>query len=325
MTFLGALVAFGLLFLGVSLGLSLLLNVLLFVFRKTLRRQGAWVERQAAQAALVLPPLLSVAVTAVLAVQSKLALAAGADHCLAHDHHLHLCVQHNAPWLAQPWALALVAAAVSFLVVRFGLAALAHVHAQRAATRLRGLGTPLAEHCYLVPSDAQFAFTAGLAAPAVIISTSAWAALTPDERAAVLAHELAHLAHGDLWRRALLGLAASLGVPVLAARALRLWELSSERVCDRRAVAAVGRPSTVASAILALMRQPPSSLAPAGAAFAAASHVPERVESLLLEEGGGERDAHRLARLLLAASLALGGVSAVFAEPLHHLFETLLG
>ncbi len=326
MTAVGSLVAFGLVFLSVSLGLSVLLNAALLFSRGALRRTGAWVERQASTAALVLPPILALAVVAALAVKSALALADGSDHCLAHGHHLHLCVRHGAEWALQPWALASVAAAATFVVVRGALSAWAHALAQRAAGRLRSLGVPLGErHCHLVPSSERFAFTAGVFSPAVIFSSAAWEVLAPAEREAIVAHELAHLAHGDLWRRALLGFAAALGAPVLVGRALGMWELSAERICDRAAAQRVGRPSTVASAMLALVRSGPPPLAPAGAVFAAARHVPQRIESLLREEPDGHGRSRRLVLLLSLSAGALCVACAVFAEPLHHALETLLG
>lgn len=323
---LGSLVAFGLVFSSVSLGLSLGLNTTLHVSRRRLRRMGPWVERQAATAALVLPPLLALAVVAALGLESMLALADGTDHCLAHLHHLHLCVRHGAAWVAQPWAPALLAATTTFVAVRFGYSAWAHALAQRAANRLRALGAPLgAPACYLVPAGERFAFTAGVFSPAVIFSTAAWDALRADEREAILSHELAHLAHGDLWRRAVLGIAASLGAPVLVGHALRLWELSAERICDRRAALVVGRPSTVASAMLALVRNARTPMAPAGAVFAAASNVPQRIESLLTEESGGEHTARRVVFSLSFAAVLFAVACAVFAEPLHHALETILG
>ena len=66
-------------------------------------------------------------------------------------------------------------------------------------------------------------------------------------------------------------------------------------------------------------------MAPVGAVFAAASQVPERVRSVLDEGPGGE--AHSKVLLwglcLLAISAAVAWV--LFAEPLHHALETILG
>ena len=321
-----SLVAFGLVFLGASLGLSLLASSALLLGGRLLRRRGPWMERRAATAALVLPPLLGLGLAGILAVESVMAFSGGRDHCLEHDHHLHLCLRHGAPWASQPWALALVVCAATFVGVRFTLTLWSHVQAQRTVFRLRRLGEPLGERdCYLVPSGDRFAFTAGLISPTVLLSSAAWDALEPEQREAVMAHELAHVAHGDLWRRAGLGMLASLGAPYLVTRALRIWELSAERICDRQAALRVGRPSTVASAMLALVRDRPSRHAPMGAGFAAASHVPERVVSVLREEPGGESGSRRLLLLMVVVSLSFVAACVAFAEPLHHALETLLG
>ena len=190
----GPLIAFGLVFASVSLTLSLSLNAVLLLAKPRLRRLGAWVERRAATAALLLPPLLALAVVTTLALESMLALAGGTDHCLGHDHHLHLCVRHGAAWLSEPWALSLVAATSTFVAVRFGVACWAHLMAQRASNRLRSLGTTLGDpRAHLVPSPERFAFTAGLVSPAVIISQGAWDALQPGERDAIVTHELASI------------------------------------------------------------------------------------------------------------------------------------
>jgi hypothetical protein len=118
---------------------------------------------------------------------------------------------------------------------------------------------------------------------------------------------------------------ASFGAPYLVTCALRIWELSAERICDRHAALKVGRPSTVASAMLALVRDRSSRHAPVGAVFAAASHVPERVVSVLREEPGGERGSRRLLLLAVVVSLSFAIACAAFAEPVHHALETLLG
>lgn len=321
-----SLVAFALVFFGASVGLSALMATSVLALGGTLRRLGPWVERRAAASALMFPPVLALGLVAVLAGESALGLRAGTDHCLEHDHHLHLCLLHGAAWASRAWALALVGLAATFVAARAGLSAWAHAMAQRSANRLRSLGAELETRgCYVVPARERFAFTAGLASPTVILSSAAWGTLSPDQRDAVLAHELGHVAHGDLWRRAVLGLAASFGAPFLAARLLGVWSLAAERICDRRAALAIGRPSTVASAMLALARTAPPHMAPAGAVFAAASHVPERVQSLLDEGPGGEAPSKYLLWALFGAALGAAAACALFSGPVHHALETILG
>ena len=132
-------IAFGAVFVGISLGLSLFFSVALLLWGPFLRRMGPWVERRAATAALVLPPVLAFGLVAVLAVDSVRALSDGTDHCLDHAHHLHLCLMHGGAWGAHPWALCLVISSAIFVAVRFTLSAWAHLGAQRFAE----MGFPL--------------------------------------------------------------------------------------------------------------------------------------------------------------------------------------
>lgn len=50
-----------------------------------------------------------------------------------------------------------------------------------------------------------------------------------------------------------------------------------------------------------------------------------RVRSLLEGTPRGESDARRRARIALASCVAFMTIALVFAEPLHHALETLLG
>jgi Zn-dependent protease with chaperone function len=320
-----SLVAFGAVFVTTSFGLSLFFSVALLLGRRHLRGMGSWVERRAATATLVLPPLLAFALVAALAVNSALAILAGTDHCLAHSHHLHLCLRHGAAWASQPWAVYLVVCSATFIAARLALSLGAQIAAQRSVSILREVGSPLGCGAFLVPAGDKFAFTAGLFSPAVVMSSAAWEALEPEQREAVLVHERAHIAHGDLWLRAALGFASSCGALFLNSHALRLWELSAERICDRRAALAVDRPSTVASAMLALVRSATPRSAPEGAVFAAASHVPERIESVLREEHDGEQSSRLLLIVLSVVSLVVAIVCTTFAGTIHHTLETILG
>jgi Zn-dependent protease with chaperone function len=322
-----SLIAFALVFFAVSISISLLLGIGLRLAARSLRGLGAQSEQRAAMLALVGPPLLALVVVAFLAVHSARSLLSGTDHCLAHSHHLHLCLRHGAAWMSRPWAVALIGLVLCFVAVRFLQILWAHVDAQRAAWRFRRMGEPLAEanRCVVVPLDDAMVFTAGALAPTVVISRGAWNGLSPVERRAVLEHELAHVANGDLWRRALLAFLACFAAPGLASFALRLWDRSAERICDRRAADVVGRPSIVAGAIVALARGMSRGRAPAGAVFAAACGITERVHSLLDGEPDGGHGATRLLGWALVAGIGVALASAAFSEQLHHLLETILG
>ncbi len=322
-----SLIGFALAFLLTSVSISLVLGGVLQLTKRLLQASGPWAERRAAALVLVLPPVLAAGLTAILAGNSTVALVLDTDHCLDDANHLHLCLEHGTLWSSQVWAVATLGFVATFVLVRLAQTVWAHTHAQLAVTRLQRAGRPLDEagRSFLVPSDDKIAFAAGVFSPAVIVSTAAWALLDESQRIALLAHERAHIVHGDLWWRALLGLLSCFGAPVLASGALATWKLACERVCDLDAACEVGKPSIVASAILSLARSPGPPLAPPAAVFAAACNVTERIHTLLDEGPDGAAAAKTLTKTLLLACFAAAALSARFAESLHHFLETILG
>jgi Zn-dependent protease with chaperone function len=322
-----SLIAFALVFLATSVLTSLLLGVIVRLSSRRLRSLGARAERRAAALMLVAPPVLASLLTGLLAVNSARSLLAGTDHCADHSHHLHICLVHGAEWAIRPWAVELLALVGCFVLVRLFQLSWAHLVAQRAAKRFFRVGDPLPGHgrVVLVPFDEPTVFTAGALSPTVVISRGAWSRLNADERRAVLEHELAHVEGGDIWRRAVLALLACFTVPGFASYALRLWDRSAERICDRRAAEVVGRPSIVAGAIVSLARGMVRGQVPAGAVFAAACHVTDRVHSLLDGEPDGALGAVRLSWWVLGVGVGIALAAATLSEQLHHILETILG
>lgn len=323
-----SLIAFALVFVVANTLISLTLGLGLRATARRLRTIGARAERRAATLVLLIPPTLALVLVGSLAVNSAKSLVDGTDHCAAHAHHLHLCLVHGAAWANRPWAVELLAVFGCFIVVRLSQILWAHWMAQRAAWKFRRLGDPLpgTSRAVLIPVDEPIAFTTGALSPTVVISRGAWNGLEPNERTAVLAHELAHVAGGDIWRRALLTVAACFVVPGLTSYALRLWDRSTELVCDSRAADVVRQPSIVAGAIVSLARgMKIRGQAPIGAVFAAAYNVAERVECLLDGEPDDGQSATRLSLWFLCASVGFALGLAVLAGRLHHLLETFLG
>lgn len=322
-----SLIAFGLVFLSTSLAASLLLGIILRLASGRLRAMGAWSERRAATLMLVIPPLLASLLVGVLAADSAIALLAGTDHCGDHSHHLHICLVHGAAWATRPFAVELLVVLGVFVSVRLAQLSWSHARAQRAAWRFRRLGEPVGgdDRAVLVPLDEPMVFTAGALSPTVVISRGAWVGLGEEERHAVLAHELAHVAGGDIWRRAVLAALSCFAAPGFATCALRLWDRAAERICDRNAAQVVGQPSVVAQAILTLARGMGRTPVPAGAVFAAACDVTDRVHSLLDGEPDGARAASRLLWWTLVGALGVAVAAAVWSADLHHFLETILG
>lgn len=292
--------------------------------RRRLASLGPAAERAAAAASLVLGPLAGLAVVAVLAGQSLVVLFGGAaDHCPDHGHHLHLCLVHGAAWAHAPWAVAAVFALGALAVAALARAVLARVRAARGLRRLERLARPAGDDLLVAPAHTAFCFVAGLGRPRVFVSSAAWSALEEPERRAVLAHERAHIAHRDLVTRALLGVAALLGAPILAPRVLALWSRATERLRDHDAARVVD-PTTVARALVALARLA-ARPAPVGLSFVASTDLVDRVEALLAGRPNGAAAARRLLRTAAAVLAGVAVAAIAFADPLHHLLETLLG
>ena len=132
------------------------------------------------------------------------------------------------------------------------------------SVRIRSIATPLAYTTYR-PEDPLFSIRGGN--PTVVVSEGLLAALSPAERDAVLAHELAHLANGDL------DITAGLLVPVYAAAELYegqdspgfdpvgrafaataaigfgVFSRGRELAADRAAATATGDPAALATAL----------------------------------------------------------------------------
>ncbi len=323
-----ALIGFALVFLVANWSFFALFAGALLLGRRRLRSAGPCAERRMASYSILLAPLLSVAVIAVLSGYSVAGHWFGAqDHCLGHGHHLHLCLIHGDVWVGQVWAMVTVAFAVALLLTRLvhGLIQIwtAHIGLRRVQRASRRVATSFGE-IFFAPARRQFCFVAGLFQPRIYVSTAAWERLNTEERLAMLAHERAHVEHGDIWRRVALRFLTLLGPPVFAKRALGVWRAATDRLCDQRAARTVDDPSVVGAALLALGRGE-ETLA-MGASFVASSDdLVDRVEAVLNEESDGRATARWLGfASILFATIAVGAC-VTFADPLHHALESLVG
>jgi Zn-dependent protease with chaperone function len=326
----GSLVGFGLVLLVASWVGSALLGGALLAFRRRLRRAGPRAERVLASAALVAPPVAAATLVLSLAGLSLAQTTGGGDHCTTHGHHLHLCLQHGGDWgesTAAVTALLLLGAVTVAGVIRRLRAYRATSGLLREIERHSVSHPDLPPEARLVPSKSPLCVTAGLVHPRILISTASWALLATDERRAVLAHERAHVEHGDTRWRFALSLLGALGLPGLGPRLLAIWVHASERLCDWQASFAVEEPTAVAEAPVRLARASSSAQAPRIAetlAFASPDALADRVEAILCAEPDGAALGLRAVMALTAATLAYVLVTVLFASPLHHAFETLL-
>lgn len=265
-------------------------------------------------ALLLAPALLTLTLLVTIAAPSVLALIdPSRDHCLGHGHHLHLCLWHGAtlpPWLA--W---IGAAMWTVTGARLTHAALKLVETERLGAALSALGHTNDAVC-VVPSSRGLCHAVGLLRPRVLVSKAVVERLAPDELAAALAHERAHLAHGDPRWSAALSLAAALSpcsAPLLAA-----WRDAVEDAADDAAASLCGG-EAVSRALIAVARL---RLAPApGLGLVQPQSLERRVMRLL-----APRPTPRGSRALWGALalVTLTGLGIGWGhEGLHHAAEEL--
>jgi hypothetical protein len=121
----------------------------------------------------------------------------------------------------------------------------------------------------------------------VLVSTGLLAALDHDERAAVLAHEHAHLAHSHRIFATIAGLAAAVNPilgPVRRDLGFVLERWADEEAAARTAPSVAAR-AIAKAALVKLSLGRPGSLAGGAVLYVAAVGVPERVAALLGEDG----------------------------------------
>ncbi|MCP4445239.1 MAG: M48 family metalloprotease [Myxococcales bacterium] len=324
---LGSIIGFGLVFVLVAWTGSAVASLTLSLFAERLRGQGAAGEKRAAELALVLPPLLGVVVAASLAMYSVFpGLLGGVDHCDTHGHHLHLCLVHGGEWSSRAWAVALIS----------GLSALAFVRAvqlieatlrgrrrlqaiERSSERIEDGEVPV----FRVPSNRPFCFVAGLRSPRIFVASSLWDDSSEETRMAMLGHERGHIENGDIGRSTVLSFSSLFGAPILASQFKLLWADAAERLCDRISADSSGDSTTLASALVNIVRLPQSLV---GLSFVPeAGSVENRVVAILTQERTGHAMATRLLRIAVALVAAVTITSAVLADPLHHALESLFG
>lgn len=316
----GSLVGFGLLFVALSWGVSASSALLLWLGHPVLRRTGAATERAAAAGALMIAPLLSAVLTIAVLSQSFSA----EHHCLIHEHHPHLCLFHGGAWAETPWAVVVVSLVSAVFAARFGERIRSGWRAYGARRTIEATPHVTKDDVLIVPARSLFCFVAGFASPRIFVSQAAWAKLDETERQALVAHERAHVAQGDLWRRFVLSLVALLGAPIVVKRALDHWKLASEKLCDRRAAEQVGD-RAVATALLKLARGDTSHEIAFGGSFTNGASVIDRVETLLRDEPEGRFAAHLLLAMIVGVAAVTIALGVIHADPLHHQLETLLG
>lgn len=269
---------------------------------------------------LALVPWVAVATVgaAPLAIAGGKALGWIADHCLHHGlGHPHLCFAHL-PAMELGWMHGLLAvAAVGLLVpetIRLGWS---EYRTMKVFGNLKALAARRGR-LRIVSVPTQFAVAGGLLDPVVLCSSGLLDRLSPRERRIVLAHEAAHLRHGDSRRTLLFEALLLLHLPAARRRLRREWLRSLEERADDVVARRFGADGVVA-ALLRVARlklhQPAPGYSVAGA------NLTHRARRLL--EGVPDHAA-RWSSFEVAFALI---VPAAFCAAVtsHHALETLLG
>ncbi len=263
----------------------------------------------------LLPLLVAMAVLAGVMLPS-VADAAGwrPDHCVGHDHHVHLCLVHAATIPARLAAIGAIAAVVVGVRAASALAALART--RRLIRALEQLGRTEDDIVHL-PGAPRLCHAAGWIRPRVLLSEALASVVAPEHLAAALEHERAHVRRRDPLAGALLALASSATLPFAARAATRAFREAAEEAADAEAARIHGGIG-VADALLAVARV--QTHAPL---FAFGEGTLERrVRALLVGAPAATARGLSLAGILGVASLTC---AALGADAIHHAVESLLG
>lgn len=305
--------------------LSLLLGGGLYLLARRLRRPE--LRATLLRAGLVLPPVLALALVTAAAIPAFAPLF-GPDLVVA-THHPHSLGFHG---LTGPLPLALVVpltllAFLAFLVIRD---LVLWWRAVGAARHLAELGQPLSPEtpetivvdgphtplCLNVDTDRGWR---------VVLSKVFADHLDGEELRAVIAHERAHLAHGNNLTLLSMGLAARFHLPWIGRRLATSWRQTVELLCDREAAEQTRRPLELASALVRAHRLlQRATFAPSVLGGLTVSGDVQRIERLLGMSATelGEPTGRQHSPWLVALTLAAG--TLLLSAPVHHALETLL-
>ena len=272
--------------------------------------------------ALAPMPVATLVVSLVLAPGVVGLAWASADHCLEHADHAHLCLVHGLEaafvWLAVPMLLTFGCIGVASLRRRS--------HDARATHALRALEAvaqpdPTASLC-IVDSEQPIALTHGRWRARTLVSRALAQALAPDEWAALVAHERAHVRRADPFWRWLAQLGSTPLPPRTRRAVLAELVLASEQICDADAARRTS-PLTVARAILDVERlMANAKRTPLFGVGMADGGVAPRIEALLADAEPSPRAVP--SRTTWAAAAGLVVTAALLGCALHHVAEHAL-
>jgi Zn-dependent protease with chaperone function len=260
-------------------------------------------------------PLLAMSAVVTPAIAKPLGLIA--HHCIGHGvGHPHICLEHPPLLALSAWHWLALAATVLWLLQAIG----AHLlHRRRAFSQLRSLLAFAAGSGPLQTLDTPYciALAADSGRPVILLSSELRRRLTPRQRRIVLAHEAAHLRHGDLRFGRLIDALLILHVKPVARTLRAAWRQAIEEQADDVVAARFGR-EQVSQALIRVARMP--AVSAASGLRATGGNAVRRIERLL--DAPAERHGRAVFSVAYAGALLASWAMLVMA---HHAIETLLG
>jgi hypothetical protein len=260
-------------------------------------------------------PLL--AVSAVLAPAIAKPLGVIAHHCFEHGPgHPHICFAHPPIVALSAWHWLAISLVLLWLAWSIGTHAL---HRRRGRLQLRSLlafarGSGLLR---TLDTPHAVALAADPGRPVILLSSKLRRCLAPKQRRIVLAHEVAHLRHGDLVLSRLIDTLSVLHIG-RARRVLRAsWRQAIEEHADDVVAARFGR-ATVAETLIQVARMP--ALGTGSALRATGGNTVQRIERLL--DAPAEMRGRASFAAVYAGAMLSSWLVLVWA---HHAIESLLG
>jgi len=320
--------------LSLAYGAVALGTVAALVARWILRRTGRGRRHSLSAsetASCALLPLMALAALAVAAaVQSPTALLHHAVHAQWHNwaERLHtIPILHGTLHTTNLVLLAAVLVGVSRAVFA---ASQVYAFSRTMARLASGPAKVGGATVYPFPSSGFYCLTVGIFRPNVYVSEGLLARLTPQETAAMLAHEAAHTERRDGLVGAVLTVFYRLFSLPGGALLYDDWVAATERDCDARAARWVGDPCDVAAALVtvAKLSRENAPLVSAALCFsapdAAGEEVEARVRALLALADTAQQGAVR--NPWVPACISGAGIAAVIAlyPYLSHFVELLV-
>jgi Zn-dependent protease with chaperone function len=240
------------------------------------------------------------------------------SHCGVHSHHhIHACL--DTTFAATPGVGYLIIAALTALLLASAM--IRKLWQGRVLNRQLGSLLSLSKgqgRLRVVDDDRVLALAVGGSTPAVMLSKGLILQLSLHQRRIVLAHECAHLRHGDHWRNNLVELWLVLFLPPISRQLRQIWRNALEQDADD-AVTQRFDPVDVAQTLLHVLSL--QTLHVRGALSVLSGDAEIRIRRLLAGPDRGQARAVHFEWICAAILPAI--ITGAFVQ--HHAIETALG